>query len=41
MLNTNELPEGWEIRKLGEVCKAVTGTTPPKSDESNYGNDIP
>jgi len=26
---------------LGEVCEIITGTTPPKSDTSNYGNDIP
>lgn len=41
MLNVNELPEGWVLKELKEVCKAVTGTTPPKNDLENYGNDIP
>ena len=39
--NINQLPEGWKWVKLGDVCDVVTGTTPPKSDLLNYGNDIP
>jgi len=35
------LPKGWKWQKLGDVCDVVTGTTPPKSDSSNYGKDIP
>ena len=35
------IPKHWKIKKLGEVCEIITGTTPPKSDTSNYGNDIP
>jgi type I restriction enzyme, S subunit len=37
----NGLPKGWKWDKLGKVCEVITGTTPPKSDPSNYGNDIP
>jgi type I restriction enzyme S subunit len=37
----NELPEGWVWKMLGEVCKAITGTTPPKDDIDNYGTDVP
>ncbi|MFN3849403.1 MAG: restriction endonuclease subunit S [Spirosomataceae bacterium] len=35
------IPKHWEIKKLGEVCKCVTGTTPSKNDLGNYGNYIP
>lgn len=31
----------WQIKRLGEVCEVVTGSTPPKADKSNYGDDIP
>lgn len=42
MNNSNYiLPKHWQIKKLGEVCKCVTGTTPPKNDLKNYGEDIP
>jgi type I restriction enzyme S subunit len=37
----NELPQDWKWVKLGNFCDVVTGTTPPKSNSSNYGNDIP
>jgi len=39
--NIKQLPEEWKWVKLGDECEVVTGTTPPKSDSSNYGNDIP
>ncbi|MEJ7768208.1 MAG: restriction endonuclease subunit S [Chitinophagaceae bacterium] len=39
--NRNELPIGWRWSKLGEEFEVITGTTPPKSDSSNYGTDIP
>lgn len=41
MINKSELPKNWEIKELREVCHAVTGTTPPKTDKNNYGNDVP
>ena len=41
MTKQNTIPKHWQIKKIGEVCNCVTGTTPPKIDSSNYGNDIP
>lgn len=35
------MPKHWQVKKLGEECKCVTGTTPPKNESKNYGNDIP
>lgn len=35
------MKNNWQLKKLGEVCEVVTGTTPPKSDMTNYGNEIP
>lgn len=32
--------EGWEEKKLEEIGKIQTGTTPPTRDRSNYGNYI-
>jgi type I restriction enzyme S subunit len=40
-LEEGELPKGWEVKKLGEVGKCVTGNTPPKNDLYNYGEYIP
>jgi type I restriction enzyme, S subunit len=37
----NQLPKDWKWVKLGKLCEVVTGTTPPKSELSNYGSDIP
>jgi type I restriction enzyme, S subunit len=36
-----KLPKDWKLIRLKDICEVVTGTTPPKSDMSNYGNDIP
>lgn len=36
-----KLPKDWQWIKLKEICEVVTGTTPPKSDMSNYGKEIP
>jgi type I restriction enzyme S subunit len=41
MSDVKNIPKHWQIKKLGEECKCVTGTTPPKNDPHNYGNDIP
>ena len=40
-VETNTLPRKWTWEKLGDACDVITGTTPPKSDPSNYGSDIP
>jgi type I restriction enzyme, S subunit len=36
-----ELPEGWAWCRLGEVGICQTGTTPPTTDKSNFGDYIP
>ena len=33
--------EGWEERKLGEVCKIIGGGTPSKNNKSFYDGEIP
>lgn len=35
------LPKDWKWFRLKDICEVVTGTTPSKSDLSNYGNEIP
>lgn len=37
----NRLPKKWEWKKLEEVSEVVTGNTPPKNDDANYGGNIP
>ncbi|WP_294960606.1 restriction endonuclease subunit S [Sulfurimonas sp.] len=34
------LKEGWEVKKLGEVCKIVGGGTPSKKKEEYYNGNI-
>ena len=36
----NTLPQGWEERKLGEVCDVIGGGTPSKKVESYWSGDI-
>jgi len=33
----HDLPEGWRLIKLGEVCTIITGTT-PRSEVAEYWN---
>ncbi|MCE1199840.1 MAG: restriction endonuclease subunit S [Marinilabiliales bacterium] len=41
-MNLNiQIPEHWQIKRLIDVCKCVTGTTPSKNDSSNYGSYLP
>lgn len=35
-----EIPEGWEVKEIGEIAEIVNGATPLTSDDTNYGNDI-
>ena len=35
------MPEGWEWCPIDELGIVITGTTPPKSDMSNYGDEYP
>lgn len=41
MQKIENIPKHWQVKQLGEECKCITGTTPPKKDVSNYGNEIP
>jgi type I restriction enzyme, S subunit len=41
-MENRQLPEGWEIKTLGEVCKTGAGGTPLKSKKEYYeGGNIP
>ncbi|EPE8492233.1 restriction endonuclease subunit S [Campylobacter coli] len=35
------LPQGWEVKKLGEISEIITGSTPSKSNLDFYGKDYP
>ena len=35
------LPPNWTWTRIGEIGQVITGTTPPKKDENNYGDFIP
>lgn len=37
----DNLPQGWEVKMLGEVCEIVTGSTPSKNNAEYYGDDFP
>ncbi|MBV6441252.1 MAG: restriction endonuclease subunit S [Haliscomenobacteraceae bacterium CHB4] len=41
MMEKNELPKGWEIKKLGEVCETTSGGTPSRKDPNFYNGHIP
>ena len=32
------IPEDWEVKKIGDFGKVITGNTPPTEDTDNYGN---
>jgi type I restriction enzyme S subunit len=36
-----KVPEGWNIGVINDLGDIICGKTPPTSDESNYGNEIP
>lgn len=41
MINKNELPKNWEIKKLGEVCFTTSGGTPSRKNSKYYQGNIP
>ena len=41
MNSDSTLPDGWSLRRIGDVAKIVTGRTPPTSTPKFYGGDIP
>src|SRR5687767_3623810 len=36
-----QLPDGWEWTTVGECSTVITGGTPSKKEESNYGDFMP
>jgi len=36
-----EIPYNWKLDSVGNLFETVTGSTPPKSQKDNYGNDVP
>ena len=41
MINENEIPQGWEIVKLGEICFTTSGGTPSRMQPNFYNGKIP
>ena len=39
--NTSRLPEGWEMKKLGEVCKVIAGQSPEGKYYNSEGQGMP
>jgi len=35
------IPEGWDVRRIDQLGKVVTGKTPPTVDADNFGGDYP
>ena len=41
MNNINQkIPEGWSVKKLGEISQVITGSTPQTLDVTNYGKEF-
>ena len=38
VINGENMKQGWEIKKLGEVGTVITGSTPSTKDEDNYSS---
>ena len=36
-----QIPEGWDVKAIGDTGKVVTGKTPSKANEDFFGEDIP
>ena len=41
MMEKNELPKGWELKKLGEVCEIIMGQSPPSDTYNVNGQGLP
>lgn len=41
MSEVMNVPDGWEVKSIGEISKTFAGGTPNREDSSYYGNDIP
>lgn len=40
-LNEGQLPDGWQLKKLGEIFKSTSGGTPSRKRDDFYGGNIP
>lgn len=40
MKNNQKIPDGWSVKKLGEISQVITGSTPQTLDVTNYGNEF-
>lgn len=40
MRNNQKIPDGWSVKKLGEISQVITGSTPQTLDVTNYGNEF-
>lgn len=40
MKNNQKIPEGWSVKKLGEISQVITGSTPQTLDVTNYGKEF-
>lgn len=38
---SESLPKGWEMKRLGDLGKIITGKTPSTKNRENFGNDYP
>ena len=36
-----QVPDGWQVVRLGNVAEVVTGNTPPRETSEYYGGNIP
>ena len=41
MSETKDIPEHWEVKKLGEVCEIIMGQSPPSSSYNSSGLGMP
>jgi len=41
MIESNNIPKHWQVRKLGEVCRTTSGGTPNRSQPKYYNGNIP
>ena len=41
MIDADELPEGWKLRRLGDICLTKTGGTPSRKNPNFFAGAIP
>ena len=40
-MKERKLPEGWEWKRLGDICKTTSGGTPARNNETYFNGNIP